>query len=131
MRMVISDAKTGKSYNTEVEKGKEVFLIGKKIGDTFDGGFVGISGFKLELTGGSDKDGFPMRPDISGQARTQALIGSGPGVHTRFKGEKRKKTVCGNTISQSTMQVNCKVVEYVEGKNLAELVKIAPKKERK
>ncbi len=131
MRMNVSNPKDGKSYNTEVEKSKEAFLIGKKMGEVVDGGFANLPGFKLKIKGGSDKDGFPMRADIPGQAKTTALIGSGTGVHVRFKGEKRKKVVVGNTISARTMQVNAEIVEAPADKKVEELIKLAPKKERK
>lgn len=62
-KIVISEPKTKKAYQIE----KDVpSLIGLKIGQKFDGSMLGLSGFTLEVTGGSDKDGFPMRKDLEG-----------------------------------------------------------------
>src|SRR3989344_2742013 len=60
----------GKSYQTE----KDAPLAGKKIGDVFEGSLIGLPGYKLAITGGSDKSGFPMRNDIEGQARKKEEI---------------------------------------------------------
>ena len=53
-------------------------LLGKKIGDVVDGIFVGSgetpSGYKLEITGGSDKTGTPMRRDLEGGNRQSILV---------------------------------------------------------
>lgn len=107
-KICINEPKTKKSWQLE----KEVpSLIGLKIGDKFDGSPMGLVGFTLQLTGGSDKDGFPMRPDLTGTARKKALMSSGPGFRSTRKGLKRRKYVRGNTISTDIMQVNCKVVE--------------------
>ncbi|NIM47533.1 MAG: 30S ribosomal protein S6e, partial [Candidatus Aenigmarchaeota archaeon] len=60
-KIVISEPKSRKAW--QIEKDAPSF-IGKKIGDKFDGSLIGLSGFTLQITGGSDKDGFPMRPDL-------------------------------------------------------------------
>lgn len=120
MKIVINEVKTGHSFQRELDKAKETQLIGKKIGDKIEGELVGLEGYTLQITGGSDKDGFPMRRDIRGQRRTFAYIQSGAGVRKAKKGEKPKKMVTGSTVNQSTMQLNTKVVQ--EGtKKLEEL----------
>lgn len=112
MKLVISDPKTGKSYQAEVPKEKEGALIGRKIGDSIEGAIVGADGYKLQITGGSDSTGVPMRKDIPGGRRIYAILSSGPGIRTRRKGERRRKSVRGNTIVEETVQINTKVVEY-------------------
>jgi small subunit ribosomal protein S6e len=108
-KIVISDPKTRKAWQVE----KDVkFLIGKKIGDKFDGSLIGLPGYVLEITGGSDKDGFPMRADLPGTARKKVLLASGPGYRPEKKGVKRRKYVRGNTISEDIAQINCKVVAW-------------------
>ncbi|MFQ6065147.1 MAG: S6e family ribosomal protein, partial [Candidatus Bathyarchaeia archaeon] len=59
-KIVISDPETGKSKSVESEGSRAVPLIGRKLGDVIDGSVVGMSGYRLRITGGSDKDGFPM-----------------------------------------------------------------------
>lgn len=112
MQMVISDPKTGKSYKVDVPKEKEAEIVGKKIGDAIDGGFVGAGGYKLELTGGSDASGFPMRVDIAGVRKGKFLVTKGVGFKTKRKGVRRRKTLRGNIYSNDSAQVNSKVLEY-------------------
>lgn len=114
MKIVISDPKTGKSYQKEITKGNENFLIGKKIGDKIDGSFLGLNNYVLEITGGSDSSGFPMRKDLIGTRRAKLLLTKGVGFRTNKKGLRKKKTVRGNTIASDIAQVNCKVVSYGE-----------------
>jgi small subunit ribosomal protein S6e len=109
MRIIISDPKNGKSFQSEVPKEQESNLLGKKIGDELDGGLVGAAGYMLLVTGGSDKSGFPLRKDIPGDRKMSALITQGVGFHTKRKGMRKRKMVRGNTLSQDTVQVNTKV----------------------
>lgn len=108
-KLVVSDPKTRKSYQKEV--GGEG-LIGKKIGEKVPGSVAGLDGYELELTGGSDKDGFPMRKDVDGTARKKILISSPPGFHPGTPGMRKRKSVRGNTISEDTVQINSKVIKY-------------------
>jgi len=126
---VIADPKTGNCFQKELDKAKEAQLIGKKIGETFDGGIVGLPGYTLEISGGSDKDGFPMRPEISGTRRVTAFISSGAGIRRVRKGLRRKKTVVGNTVSAQIVQVNTKIKEFGQ-KPLEELGFVAKQKEK-
>ncbi len=85
-------------------------LIGLKIGDYFDGSLVGLPGYKLLIRGGSDNSGFPMIPSIPGPVKKRALLSGPPGFHPREKGERRRKTVRGNTISHDIVQINTVIV---------------------
>ena len=112
MKIVINDVKTGNSFQKEVEKTREGLLIGKKIGAEIDGGVIGLDGYKLVITGGSDKDGTPMRYDVAGQKKTSAVIGRGCGARGLAKGARVKKRVCGNTVSQNIIQLNAHIKDY-------------------
>jgi len=133
-KIVVSEPKSRKAWQIE----KEVpSLIGKKIGDNFEGSVIGLSGFTLQITGGSDKDGFPMRPDLLGTARKKALLTKGIGFRGRkkikkkifkVKGMRKRKHIRGNTISTEIIQVNCKIVEG-EG-DVPKILGIKPKEEK-
>ncbi|RLI28329.1 MAG: 30S ribosomal protein S6e [Candidatus Hecatellales archaeon] len=110
-KLVVSDPKTGRSRNFEVEGPRAVPLIGKRIGETVDGSIIDLPGVKLQITGGTDKDGFPMRWDVHGGVKTRVILSRGPGFHPKREGERRRKTVRGDTITEDIMQVNLKVVE--------------------
>jgi len=85
-------------------------LIGLKIGDLIDGAIVNLKGYKLEIRGGSDYSGFPMRPDIMGGVKKRVLLSGPPGFRPRKKGERRKKMVRGNTITDEIVQINTVIV---------------------
>ncbi len=109
MRIVISETTSGKSYQVELEKDKEASIVGKKIGDELDGNLVGAAGYVLELTGGSDGSGFPMRMEVHGASKKPVLTSEGTGFHAKRKGERRRKYVRGNTYSSDIIQINAKV----------------------
>ncbi len=130
MKVVISDPKAGKSFQAEIPADKAGSVVGMKIGDSLDGGVIGAAGYKLQITGGSDKDGIPMRPDVSGGRRTYVILASGPGIRATEKGERRRKSVRGNVVTAETAQLNTKVTEAGE-KKLEELFPTKPKEEKK
>ena len=139
-KLVISDPKARRAYQIEIKSPDADRLIGKKIGDIIKGELINIPGFEFKITGGSDKQGFPMRPDIPGTKRIRALLSSGPGIKIKRKGERRRKSVRGNQISEEIVQINMKIVEKpktkarkeeTEGKEKTEEKKETPKEEKK
>jgi small subunit ribosomal protein S6e len=102
--------KSGKTYQVEVPAEKEHFLVGKKVGEELDAGFIGLAGWTIRLRGGSDTSGIPMRHDIHGQRRERALLSSGPGYKSKDKGARHKKTVRGDSYTQEIVQVNATAV---------------------
>ena len=109
-KAVIADPKSGKSYKRDITGHYANALIGKKIGEDLDGLYVGLPGYKLQITGGSDKDGFPMRHDLPGPRRKGLLVSGGVGFHPVRPGMRKKKTVRGNTVSPDILQLNLKIV---------------------
>jgi len=124
-KVIVSDPADGTSQSVELEETQAVPLIGRKLGEVIDGAAVKLSGYKLKITGGSDKDGFPMRPSIHGGVRVGAIISEGVGFHPSQKGERKRKTLRGNVITDAIVQLNMKVVEKPKGKK-AEKPKEAP-----
>ncbi len=110
-KLIVSDTKTGKSQTIEIEDTKAQTIIGRKIGDTIDGSLFDMKGEKLEITGGSDKDGFPMRRSVHGGIRLGAILSEGPGFHPASQGERRRKMVRGDTITEVISQINMKVLK--------------------
>ena len=134
-KFVVSEGETKRSYQFEVDQGKAAGVIGKKIGEEFDGDFLGLSGYSLKITGGTDKDGFPMYPKQDGAVKKRLLLIGAPAFKPRVQGERRRKTVRGNTISDEIMQINTKVVkkgaktlDEITGKKPAEETKPEPAK---
>jgi len=125
-KIIVSDPETGKSQSVELEETQAVPLIGRKLGEVMDGAAVKLSGYKLKITGGSDKDGFPMRPNIHGGVRIGAILSEGVGFHSSRKGERKRKTLRGNVITDSIVQINMKIVEQPKKSKKAE----KPKEEK-
>ena len=113
-RINVSDPRTGKTKPVHLTPEQFRPFIGLKIGDIIDGSVVGMSGYKLQITGGTDKDGFPMRPDVHGGVRVRILLSGPPGFRPRKPGERRRKTVRGNTITDDIIQVNTRIVAWPE-----------------
>jgi small subunit ribosomal protein S6e len=113
MQIVVSDSKTGKAYKIEGKDSEaSTLFIGKRIGDLVDADILGLGGYVLEIKGGSDKDGMPMRKDVTGTARKRILITAPPGYRPKEKGKRRRKSVRGNEISTELLQINVVVKEY-------------------
>lgn len=102
-----AEAFHSKAWQILLDERRARGLIGLKIGDYIDAGLIGLKG-KLLITGGSDASGFPMRPDVHGGAKVSVLLSGPPGFKPRRKGERRRKTIRGNTITPDIVQVNVK-----------------------
>lgn len=99
----------GKCYQKSVEN----VLVGRKIGEKISGEIIGLKGYELEITGGSDNAGFPMKKNIPGIGRKRVLLTKGSvGLRkVKRKGARIRKTVRGNTISNNIAQINLKVLK--------------------
>ena len=111
---LVFSTKDGKSVQKEVSGSEAASLVGKPIGEVIKGELIGLAGYELQITGGSDYCGFPMRRDIPGSGRKRILAVKGVGVRKKAKGIRQRKTVCGNTIHPRISQINLKVLK--EGK---------------
>ncbi|MDX1441174.1 MAG: S6e family ribosomal protein [Nitrosopumilaceae archaeon] len=105
-KLTVSDIK-GKSVTKELKDSDANPLLGLELGKETDAAIVGLKG-KLKITGGSDKSGVPMRDDIHGAARKRILLSKGVGLQDAEYGQRVRKLMRGNTISEEIYQVNCK-----------------------
>jgi len=111
-KLVVSDPKTGKAYNIDVTGPKTAKFVGKAIGSEIDGEAAGLAGYTLVITGGSDKDGVPMRNDLPGQGRKKVLLASGIGYHPKSDGMRKRKTLRGSEVSGDLVQINAAITAY-------------------
>lgn len=125
-KIVLSDG--SQSWQITVDGHHANSLIGKKIGEEVDGIFVSLPGYTLEITGGTDKDGFVMRKDVPGITRKKILTARSLGFKPRDNGVRKRITVCGNTVSLNIARVNMKVTKK-GAKPIEELLKGAGKLE--
>lgn len=138
IKIVISDPKTGKSVQRELKDEAVNSVMGLKIGDGVKGDSIGLDGYDLKITGGSDNAGFPMRKDVPGTGRKKILGVKGIGINNKMKyrgkdmkglrtmkGMRQRKTVAANTIYAGTAQVNLMITKM--GKENIFPAKEAPK----
>ncbi len=127
------------SYQTKVAGHLANSLVGKRIGEEVDGIFVQLPGYKLKITGGTDRAGFPMVADLPGTRYRRVLVTEGTGFRSRSRhkkkkdkpvneaGLRKKKPLRGNTVSPEIAQVNFKITTH-GAKAIAELLKEQEKK---
>jgi small subunit ribosomal protein S6e len=128
-KVIISDPEAGTSKAVELEEARATPLIGRRIGETIDGSMLDLPGHKAQITGGSDKDGFPMRPSVHGGVRRRVVLSGGVGFNPQNEGMRRRKTVRGNVVTDEIVQINVKIIE--KPKQAKEGKKAREKKEEK
>ena len=109
-QLIVSDPTAKTSKAATIEGAKAQALVGKSIGDRIDGKLLGVGNMTLKITGGTDKDGIPMRLDIQGAAKKRAILSGGVGFKPHDSGERRRKLVRGRQVGEDTLQVNSVIV---------------------
>lgn len=109
----LADPKNGVSYNIVIDESQATsYLIGKRIGETFNADPLGFPEYELQLKGGSDEDGFPMNPTVGGGFRKKVYTSGTIGVKKGKPGQMIRKRVRGNTITEDIFQLNLKITKY-------------------
>ncbi|MFB6169295.1 MAG: 30S ribosomal protein S6e [Haloferacaceae archaeon] len=110
-QVAVADPETGDTYQRTIDGQDANRFTGREIGDEVDGGAVGLDGFTVEITGGSDETGRPMRADVPGTSLKELLLTGGVGYDPERDGERRRVTVRGREVSDATAQINVRVVD--------------------
>jgi small subunit ribosomal protein S6e len=110
-QVVVADPEDGTTRQFEIEGQDANRYVGRSIGETVDGGSVGLDGYSLEITGGSDNAGRPMRDDVAGPDLKAVLLTGGVGFEPKMDGERKRVTVRGSEVSEATRQINAKIAE--------------------
>jgi small subunit ribosomal protein S6e len=113
-QVVVSDG-TGHTEQFEVDGQDANRFLSRDLGDEVDGGAVGLDGVTIELTGGSDEAGRPMRSDVAGAELKELLLEGGVGYNPSRDGERKRITVRGRRISEATAQINAAMVDDTFG----------------
>jgi len=119
-KVIVSDPEAGTSKVVELEEARATPFIGRRLGEVIDGSAVDLPAHKVQILGGSDKDGVPMRGNVHGGVRRAVVLSGGAGFTPKKKGERRRKTVRGSTITDEIAQINMKIVERPAGAKPAE-----------
>jgi small subunit ribosomal protein S6e len=106
-KLIISDRK-GRTIAQELKDRTAQPLLGTKVGTIIDSSIVGIAGGKLKITGGSDRSGTPMRPDVHGGVKKYVLLSTGVGNRSEAR---VRKLVRGNMVTEEIYQLNTMLIE--------------------
>ncbi|MFB6173647.1 MAG: 30S ribosomal protein S6e [Halobacteriales archaeon] len=111
-QVVVGDPETGDTYQIDVEEGAGNRFVGRELGDEIDGAAVGLDGYTIELTGGSDAAGRPMREDVPGATLRDVLLeGRTTGFDPDREGERKRVSVRGREVSDEIVQLNARIAE--------------------
>ena len=110
-KVIVSDPQAGTSKVVEIEEARAAPFIGRRLGEIIDGSAVDLPAHTVQILGGSDKDGVPMLGNVHGGVRRRVVLTDGTGFSAKKKGERRRKTVRGNIITDEIVQINMKIVE--------------------
>ncbi|MFH1682265.1 MAG: S6e family ribosomal protein [Candidatus Woesearchaeota archaeon] len=117
---LVLNRKDGKSFQKVVKDKEAEFFLKKRMGQKVDGKDIGMEGYELLISGGSDNCGFPMRKGIQERRKWINVTGSTIGFcgkdrnKNKQPGLRTKKTVCGELVDSKIVQINLRVLK--EGK---------------
>ena len=91
----------------------------KRLGEEVEGDALGeeFKGYVLKITGGQDKEGFPMKLGVLKQERVRLLLRPGEQCmrgHALRYGASRRKSVRGCIISHANSVINCIITKVGE-----------------
>jgi len=105
LNIVISDPKSGKAFSHKAEDA--ALFLNHKVGEEVSLDSLGFEGYTAVITGGSDKEGFPIKPDLEGAARRRIFV-----TLDKKKGLRQRIAFRGNLITNETSQVNLAVKKH-------------------
>jgi small subunit ribosomal protein S6e len=107
--VAVADPEDGQTHQIDIDGQDATRFMGRELGDEVDGAAVGLDGYTLELTGGSDDAGRPMRSDVRGDSLTEILTDGGVGFKPARDGERKRITVRGREVGDATAQINARI----------------------
>lgn len=118
MKLNIANPITGQNLPLVVDdEHKLAIFMGKRMGTEVAAEALGDGwkGYVLKITGGNDKDGFPMKQGILIQGRTRILMSEGHSTYRpRRTGERKKKSVRGCVVGPDIAALALSVVKQGE-----------------
>jgi len=115
--------KTGKTFKLEAEAEE---IVGRSLHEKVDGKILSpeLNDYEFEITGASDKAGFPAIENVEGVGLKKVLLTYGKGMKKRSRREGKKKrsnpkpkglrlrkSVRGKILSPEIVQINLKVLK--------------------
>jgi small subunit ribosomal protein S6e len=118
MKLNIANPVTGLQKAVVVDDDKKLAgFFGKRMGTEVAGDDLGdeFKGYIFKITGGNDKDGFPMKQGILIQGRTRVLMKEGHSCYRpRRSGERKRKSVRGCIVGSDLSVMALSIVKNGE-----------------
>jgi small subunit ribosomal protein S6e len=115
MKLNISYGPTGAQKCIEVDDEKKLrALYDKRMSQEVEGEALGeeYKGYVFKITGGNDKQGFPMKQGVLTNTRVRLLMGAGHTCYRpRRKGERKRKSVRGCIVGADLSVVHLTIVK--------------------
>jgi len=108
---------TQKLIDIDDERRLRVFMD-KRMGQEVEGDSVGdeFKGYIFKITGGNDKQGFPMKQGVMHPSRVRLLLSAGHSCYRpRRKGERKRKSVRGCIVANDLAVLSLVIVKQGDG----------------
>merc|ERR1712146_450597 len=119
MKLNIAYSETGAQKAIEIDDDKKLLpFFDKRVSQEVDGDSLGQewTGYRFRITGGNDKQGFPMMQGVLTPDRVRLLLRKGSKCYRqRRTGEMKRKSVRGCIVSQELSVLNFVIVRKGEG----------------
>merc|ERR1712110_883993 len=110
MKFNVADTQTGSQKVFEVDDDKQLrFVLDKRISHEVNGAIFGdqFQDYSFKITGGIDKQGFPMKQGILVPDRVRLLLNENSGGYNmKKKGDRKRRSVRGCIVSREISVVN-------------------------
>jgi small subunit ribosomal protein S6e len=119
MKFNVSNPGTGAQKVLEVDDERKLReFYDKRMNQEVDGNVLGdeFGGYIFKISGGNDKQGFPMKQGVMTTKRVSLLLKKGSSCYRqRRKGERKRKSVRGCIVSSDIQVLNLVIVKKGEG----------------
>lgn len=130
MFFTLQNPATGAQHKVDIDDPARIrTVIDKAVGDEVKGDELGFPGYVFKITGGCDRQGFPMKPGVAVNSRVKLLLARGTvgyRKHIGREGERKRRTIRGGIVASDIVVLNLVVVRSGEEK-IAELEKQLPR----
>mmetsp|Transcript_27519 Transcript_27519/g.59877 ORF Transcript_27519/g.59877 Transcript_27519/m.59877 type:complete len:240 (+) Transcript_27519:33-752(+) len=119
MKLNIAFPATGAQKMIEIDDEKKLRAVyDKRMGAEIDGEELGeeFKGYIFRISGGNDKQGFPMKQGVLSQKRVRLMLSKGLSCYRpRRRGERKRKSVRGCIVGPDISILNLVIVKKGDG----------------